>query len=166
MDIRPERNGDEDAIHALTQRAFSMVPYADGNEQDIIDKLREAGALFLSLVAEQDGVVVGQVTFSPVTVGETSENWFGLGPIAVNPDYQKQGIGAALVKDGLKRLQALSAHGCVVIGDPGFYSRFGFFADGSVTFGELEAQFVQKMVLNGPDVAGEVIYPPAFYPAT
>ena len=72
MIIRPERAGDIEAIRTLTQTAFETAPHADGTEHLIIDRLRAAGALTLSLVAEVDGAIVGHVAFSPVTVSDGS----------------------------------------------------------------------------------------------
>jgi len=88
--------------------------------------LRAAGALTISLVAEAGGKVVGHIAFSPVTISDGSLNWYGLGPISVLPAYQQQGIGKALMREGLLRLKALGANGCVLAGDPGYYERFSF----------------------------------------
>jgi putative acetyltransferase len=88
--------------------------------------LRAAGALTISLVAEAGGKVVGHIAFSPATIADGSLNWYGLGPISVLPAYQQQGIGKALMREGLLRLKAVGAKGCVLAGDPGYYERFGF----------------------------------------
>ena len=126
MIIRDERPEDVDAIRNLTARAFAGMPYSDGTESAIVDRLREAGTLTLSLVAAMDGAVVGHVAFSPVAISDGSKDWFGLGPISVEPQHQREGIGSALVDAGLSRLKALGARGCVLVGDPGYYGRFGF----------------------------------------
>ena len=118
MIVRPEQDGDIDAIRALTETAFKTAPHADGTEHLIIDRLRAAGALTLSLVAEVDGVVAGHVAFSPVTVSDGSAGWYGLGPISVDPSRQGEGIGGKLIREGLDRLKALGATGCVLLGDP------------------------------------------------
>jgi putative acetyltransferase len=88
--------------------------------------LRAANALTISLVAEVGGKVVGHIAFSPVTISDGSHNWYGLGPISVLPEFQKQGIGKSLIHEGLSLLKALGAKGCVLVGEPKYYERFGF----------------------------------------
>lgn len=138
------------------------MPYSDGSEPRIIDALREAGELTLSLVAEQDEKLLGQITFSPVSIDGVHGQWFGLGPVAVEPDKQGAGIGGALIREGLKRLQAGGAKGCVLVGDPNYYSRFGFQNNCGLTYGALDTNFVQKLVLAGPDRTGTLTYCDSF----
>lgn len=88
--------------------------------------MRAAGALTISLVAEIDGQVVGHIAFSPVTVSDGAAGWYGLGPVSVLPDYQKQGIGKALINEGLSLLKDMGSQGCALVGDPNYYKRFGF----------------------------------------
>ena len=126
MIIREETWSDVDAISDITKAAFENHPYSNNTEHFIITALRTADALTISLVAETDGKLVGHIAFSPVTFSGGSENWYGLGPISVKPDCQRQGIGTKLVKEGLHRLNGLGAEGCVLVGDPSFYERFGF----------------------------------------
>jgi putative acetyltransferase len=124
--IRPERAEDHAAICDVTKRAFAPMPYADGDEQELIDKLREAGALALSLVAEKDGVLVGQVTFSPAFAADGSSGWYALGPVSVEPELKHQGIGSQLIRAGITWLRQQDAAGCVLVGNPAYYNRFGF----------------------------------------
>lgn len=124
--IRPETPADQAAIHDLTRRAFAPMAYADGNEQDLIDRFRDAGALAVSLVAELDGVVVGQVTFTDAIAADGSPGWYALGPVAVEPDLQTRHIGSKLIEAGIAALRERDAAGCVLTGDPAYYSRFGF----------------------------------------
>lgn len=124
--IRPETAGDQVAIHDITKRAFAPMPYSDGDEPDLIDLLRDAGALAISLVAELDGAVIGQVTFTEALAADGSQGWYALGPVAVEPELQSQRIGAQLIEAGLDRLRARDAAGCVLVGNPAYYSRFGF----------------------------------------
>lgn len=124
--VRDETSADVAAIHDVTVAAFATLEVSNQTEQHIIAALRAAGALTVSLVAEVDGRVVGHIAFSPVTLSDGSEGWFGLGPVAVLPDYQRQGIGTALIEAGLSRLEALGAQGCCLVGYPDFYRRFGF----------------------------------------
>ena len=124
--IRPETPADHAAIHDITKRAFAPMVYADGNEQDLIGRFREAGALAISLVAEQDGAVVGQVTFTEAFAADGSPGWYALGPVAVEPALQNRHIGSSLIEAGLAKLRGRDAAGCVLVGDPAYYQRFGF----------------------------------------
>jgi len=126
MIIREEKSTDIDTISEITIAAFKTLAISCHTEQFIIAALRRADALTLSLVAEVDGKILGHIAFSPVTMSDGSLNWYGLGPISVLPGYQKQGIGKALMQEGLSRLKALGGNGCVLVGDPGYYQRFGF----------------------------------------
>ncbi len=126
MIIRNETNADFEAISKITATAFQTLAISNHTEQFITTALRRADALTLSLVAEIDGQVIGHIAFSPITISDGSLNWHGLGPISVLPEHQKKGIGKALVLEGLSRLKALGSNGCVLVGDPGYYQRFGF----------------------------------------
>ena len=85
MHIRQERRGDEVAIHDLTAVAFADYPHGDGSEPMIVKRLRDAGALHLSLVAEEAGEIHGHVAFSPITISGEDLGWLGLGPVSVLP---------------------------------------------------------------------------------
>jgi len=126
MIIRKETTSDFDAITEITIAAFKTLEVSNQTEQFIIKALRAAGARSLSLVAEIDGHVVGHIAFSPVTISDGSRGWYGLGPVSVLPDYQKQGIGKSLINEGLSQLKDMGAQGCALVGDPNFYKRFGF----------------------------------------
>jgi putative acetyltransferase len=126
MIIRNEKKSDIEAISEITIAAFRNCPYGDHTEQFIINALRTANALAVSLVAEIKGKVVGHIAFSPVTISGHSCDWYGLGPISVLPEHQKQGIGKSLVHEGLRLLKASGAKGCLLVGDPKYYERFGF----------------------------------------
>ena len=127
----------------------------------MIDQLRRDGDLTLSLVAEVDGQIVGHVAFSPATIGDASKDWFGLGPVAVSPDVQKQGIGQRLIKEGLAQLRAQGALGCLLTGDPNYYSRFGFVGDCGITYDGLDATFVQALAFEGSIPKGVGRFAPA-----
>lgn len=124
--IRDETCADIDAIEEITVAAFKDLEVSQQTEQYIIAELRAAGALAVSLMAEVDGRAVGHIAFSPVTISDGSEGWYGLGPVSVLPEYQRRGIGSALIAEGLARLRALGARGCCLVGHPGYYGRFGF----------------------------------------
>jgi putative acetyltransferase len=125
-DIRPETPADHAAIYDLTKRAFAPMPYAGGDEQDLINQLREAGALAISLVAELDGRIVGHIAFSPAFAADGSEGWYALGPVSAEPELKHQGIGSAIIKAGIAMLRERDAAGCVLVGSPAYYTRFGF----------------------------------------
>jgi putative acetyltransferase len=124
--IRSETDADVRAITEVTVAAFETLEISNHTEQFIIEALRAARALKVSLVAEVDGRVVGHIAFSPVTVSDGTKNWYGLGPVSVLPQYQRRGIGKALIQEGLRRLKKLSAKGCCLVGHPQYYKKFGF----------------------------------------
>ena len=124
--IRDETNADVEAITKVTVAAFETLEISDNTEQFIVMALRAANALAVSLVAELDGCVIGHVAFSPVTISDGTHNWYGLGPVSVLPTYHRQGIGTALIQEGLSRLKNLNAAGCCVVGHPDYYRKFGF----------------------------------------
>ena len=159
--IREERPGDEQAITALVDAAFRDAPHSDGTEAAIVERLRADGDLALSLVAAE-GSLVGHVAFSPVTLSDGTVRWYGLGPVAVSPRRQGEGIGTALVRQGLERLQAMEAGGCVVLGEPGHYGRFGFRHDPRLAFPGPPPEYFQRLVLDGEPPAGTVRYARAF----
>jgi putative acetyltransferase len=124
--IRSETGADVSAIAEVTVAGFKTLAISNHTEQFIIAALRAAKALKVSLVAELDGRVVGHVAFSPVRISDGSQNWYGLGPVSVLPEYQRQGIGKALIQEGLSILKDLNAQGCCLVGDPQYYRQFGF----------------------------------------
>jgi len=124
--IRSEKPTDVDAIEQVTIAAFDGKWYSDQTEHFVVARLREAGAMSVSLVAELDGKVVGHVAFSVVTINGIDPGWYGLGPVSISPELQKQGIGSKLIKEGLSVIKAKGAKGCVLEGDPAYYQRFGF----------------------------------------
>ncbi len=160
--IRPETGADHDAIEALTVAAFLNAPHTDHNEQLIVRDLRKAGALSLSLVAEQAGRVVGHLCFSPVTISDGSPHWYGLGPISVAPALHGKGLGSRLMEAGLAELKGMSAAGCVVLGDPGFYGRFGFVPEPRVTLPGVPPEYFMTRSFGAAMPSGEVRYHQAF----
>ena len=105
MLIRNEIEEDIEAISEVTIAAFQNLQISNKTEQFIIHALRKAGVLSISLVAEIEKQALGHIAFSPVTISDGSKNWYGLGPISVMPEYQKQGIGKTLVNEGLSLLK-------------------------------------------------------------
>jgi putative acetyltransferase len=124
--IRDETTADVGVITEVTVAAFATMEISGHTEQFIIEALRSAGALTLSLVAEVDGRVVGHIAFSAVAISDGTKNWYGLGPLSVLPDYQRRGIGKALIREGLSRLKQLGAKGCCLVGHPEYYKKCGF----------------------------------------
>ncbi len=124
--IRNETSADFEAITEVTIAAFRDLEISNHTEHFIIQALREAKALTVSLVAELDGRAVGHIAFSPVAISDGTRNWYGLGPVSVLPAHQRQGIGKALIEEGLLRLKALNAQGCCLVGHPAYYRKFGF----------------------------------------
>ena len=167
MEIRPERPDEVETIRGLTDAAFKGVPHGDETEAAIVDALRAAGALTLSLVAVEGGQIVGHAAFSPVTIDSVAGDgvaggWYGLGPVSVWPARQRGGFGQALIRDGLRRLADLPAAGCVVLGDPGYYGRFGFESDPELFYADVPPGYFQRLVLSGPAPKGEVRYHAGF----
>lgn len=163
MIIRPENPADIAAIRGVTISAFKDHPHSDETEHLVVDRLRQAGALSISLVCEVDGLVVGHIAFSPVALSDGSKNWFGLGPISVSPAFQGQGIGGALIHRGLDMLRAQPAAGCVVMGDPDFYRKFGFRNDPRFALHDCAPQYFLALPLSSDGASGMVSYHGAFY---
>ena len=162
MIIRKETESDIEAITEVTKAAFENHPYSQNTEQFIISALRAAEALTLSLVAEMDGQIVGHIAFSPVTISDGSRNWYGIGPLSVLPDFQKQGIGKALVQEGLSMLKASGAKGCVLVGDPDYYRRFGFKNCPELTLEGVPPKNFLALPFDKHSTQGSVVFHPAF----
>src|SRR6478609_9630018 len=141
MQIRLECPEDTDTIRSLTTAAFKDMLHSSQTEAAIIEALRKAGVLTVSLVAIMDGEIVGHVAFSPVKVSGTAKGWYGLGPVSIWPNQQRKGLGQALIRDGLDRLRRLNAQGCVVLGAPAYYSRFGFMSDPELRYGDVPPEY-------------------------
>jgi predicted N-acetyltransferase YhbS len=135
--IRSEQAADTGRIAEVTKLAFREAAHTCGREHAIVEGLRAAGALALSLVAVSELGIVGHVAASPVTVSEATGDWFGIGPISVLPGCQRQGIGSRLMEAALSQLRARGARGCVLVGDPRFYARFGFQSDATLVVPEV-----------------------------
>lgn len=162
MLIRPETAADTAAIAGVIARAFGNAPHSSHTEQYIVRELRAAGTLAVSLVAERGNKVVGHVAFSPVTIGSDAQHWYGLGPLAVEPGLQSQGIGAALVRAGLAQLRKLSAAGCVVLGEPAYYRRFGFKVVPGLFYPGPPPEYFMAQSFTGEVPQGAVAYHAAF----
>lgn len=160
--IRDERQDDVDAISAITIAAFATLAVSEHTEQYVIAALRKAGALTLSLVAELDGRRVGHIAFSPITISDGTPGWYGLGPISVLPEYQRQGIGKALMHEGLTRLKALGARGCCLVGHPDYYVKFGFKNPAGLAMEGVPTEVFFALAFDGSMPQGKVTFHEGF----
>lgn len=160
--IRNEAPPDVAAIGKVTIAAFLDAPHGSGTEQFIVDALRRSGQLSVSLVADDDGEVIGHVAVSPVTVSDGATGWYGLGPISVAPGRQGRGVGTRLMQQALTELRRSGAVGCVVLGDPAYYARFGFNAEPSLVLPDAPPEYFQAIVFRGALPSGTVSYHASF----
>lgn len=162
MRIRKESPSDAAAIEAVTIAAFQGAAHTSHTEQFIVRALRDSGQLTVSVVAEDNGAIIGHVAVSPVAISCGTTGWYGLGPISVAPERQGHGIGAQLMEHALTELRTLGAAGCVVLGEPNYYSRFGFNAEPSLTLPDVPTEYFQAISLNGSVPSGTVSYHDSF----
>lgn len=160
--IRKEASTDVAAIEAVTVAAFQNAAHTSHTEQFIIAALRKAGQLSVSLVADDSGAIIGHVAVSPVTISDGTTGWVGLGPISVAPAYQGNGVGVQLMEQAIAELRALGASGCVVLGEPGYYSRFGFKAEPLLVLPEVPPEYFQAVLFSGSLPSGVVSYHESF----
>jgi putative acetyltransferase len=165
--IRDQTTDDFAAVHELVIAAFKTLPIACGREQFVMDALWTSGAATVALVAEDSGAagadaIVGQAAFSKATVGGQDVGWHGCGPVSVPPKRHKQGIGSALMRAGLNRLRALGSKGCVVVGDPNYYPRFGFANTDAMFEPGVPPEVFMAICFAGAMPKGEVKFDEAF----
>lgn len=162
MIVRPEQPGDVTAIAAVTAGAFAGAAHSDGSEPAIVERLRAAGALAVSLVALDDEAIIGHIAFSPVTFSSGESDWYALGPVSVSPEHQGRGIGTQLIRDGLKAIKDVHAGGCVLLGEPAYYSRFGFLSGAGLTCPGLPPEYLMALPLRGQVPSGILSFHAAF----
>ncbi|OGM50751.1 GCN5-related N-acetyltransferase (GNAT) domain protein [Aspergillus bombycis] len=162
--IRPETQTDALSIDEIISTAFLNAEHTDHNEQFIVRGLREANQLSISLVAEDEAThtIAGHVAVSPVKVSDGSENWYGLGPVAVSPEYQGKGIGSMLIERVMEGLQTRHAAGCVVLGNPKYYTRFGFKVEPCLQLPGVPPEYFMALTWRTPTPTGTVSYHEAF----
>lgn len=160
--IRAEVATDADAIGLLTQLAFAPLVHSSGTEQFIVAALRRADRLAISLVATSGLELIGHVAISPVILSTKESGWYGLGPLSVHPRWQKQGVGSALVHAALARMRELQIRGCVVLGDPVYYARFGFKTWPGFSLPDVPAEYFQALPFGFDVPRAEVSYHAAF----
>lgn len=162
IEIRSETGVDAGAITDVTVAAFKTLEVSNHTEQFIVTALRAAKALAVSLVAEVDGRVIGHIAFSPVTMSDGTRNWYGLGPVSVLPEYQRQGIGKALIEEGLVRLKHMNAQGCCLVGHPEYYKKFGFKNMPGLVVEGVPQEFFFALSFDGHVPQGTVTFHDAF----
>ena len=166
IQLRHETPNDIAAIEAVTIAAFANAPHTSHTEQFIVRALRDSGELALSLVAEDQGQVIGHVALSPVAItdghGHKAKGWYGLGPISVLPQRQGQGIGARLMEQALTELRDMQAAGCVLLGEPAYYARFGFQAHAGLQLPGVPPGYFMALAFHRPVPEGIAQYSDAF----
>lgn len=162
MWLRAEGPADLAAIHALIEAAFAGAAHASGTEARIVDALRADDALSVSMVADLDGAVIGHAAMSPVRIDGRDIGWHGLGPVAVAPAHQGHGVGFALVQAALTELRMAGSRGCVVLGEPAYYGRFGFGHVAGLLYPPAPAEYFMALAFGQDMARGEVAYHRAF----
>ncbi|VUD64816.1 hypothetical protein TDB9533_03409 [Thalassocella blandensis] len=177
--IREAVDSDSPGIEQTLQQAFNDHPHSSNNEHKIVSALRQQQQLSLMLVAvdtaSDAAPLVGCVAFSPVTImldshGVAEEmphaRWCALGPVAVRPDQQREGIGSKLIQMGLYQMKQRAFDGCVLVGEPAFYRRFGFLQHSGLVFPGLPAEYFHSLLWRGEQPQGTVKYAAAFSEVT
>jgi putative acetyltransferase len=162
INIRLEKSSDVQNIHKVTVAAFLDAPHTDHTEQFIVKALRDSDALTISLVAEDSAQIFGHVALSPVTISDGSNDWYGLGPISVIPNEQGKGVGSKLMNAALAELKNIKANGCVLLGDPNYYHRFGFEPIDGLVLPDVPPEYFQALLLKGTHPKGTVTYHESF----
>jgi len=160
--IRNESPDGIASISCVTEEAFKTLEISNHTEHFIINALRAAGALTISLVAETDGNVIGHIAFSPVAMSDGTSDWYGLGPVSVLPGYQHQGVGKALIKEGLSRLNGINAKGVCLVGHPEYYRKFGFKNVTDLVHEGVPVEVFFVLSFDGDIPRGEVTFHDAF----
>jgi predicted N-acetyltransferase YhbS len=160
--LRNEQDHDIDAIFELTRAAFLAEEHSSHTEQFIVNALRRSGQLTLSIVALDGERLLGHIAASPVLISTGAAGWHGIGPVSVHPERQGQGIGSLLMKQALTALRELGSQGCVVLGDPGYYARFGFQPQPGLILPGVPAEYFMAQSFGAPLPSGKVSYHPAF----
>jgi putative acetyltransferase len=163
MTIRNEQTGDEHEINQIIVAAFADHPHSNQREGHLVKTLRDGAALTLSLVAAENDQLAAHIAFSSVQIDGASQGWHGLGPVAVRPELQRRGIGSALINAGLERLRKVGSRGCVLLGEPGFYQRFGFRTDPRLRLDGVPPEFFLILPFQNVIPEGRVDYHPAFF---
>jgi putative acetyltransferase len=164
--IRSEAPDDGPAIAAVTVAAFRNAAHSSHTEQFIVSALRKAGQLSVALVAELQGEIIGHVAVSSVHLSDGTVGWFGIGPISVLPRLQNRGVGSQLMRSALQILKEQGAAGCVLLGEPKFYQRFGFRAEPDIRLPDVPPEHFLALSFGLTLPRGTVSYHEGFYRCT
>lgn len=166
--IRCEQAGDEQKVYEVVKRAFAGAEHTDGGEQDLVVRLRKSKAYLpeLALAAEMAGQIVGYILFTKISVGEREE--LALAPLAVLPEFQRRGIGGALIREGHRIAKTMGFEYCVVLGSAAYYPRFGYrpaHIFGILPPFEVPSENFMALNLRGKETPcpGTVTYAPEFF---
>ena len=126
IEIRKEQKSDYEEVYNVVKTAFEKAKESDGNEQDLVVALRKSSNFIpeLSLVAKKDNKIVGYILFTKIQIGKFEE--LALAPLAVLPEYQRQGVGSKLIEEGHKIAKEMGYHYVVVLGSDKYYPKFGY----------------------------------------
>lgn len=167
MIIRTEQQADYNSVYQVVKSAFKTAEQSDGNEQDLVNALRQSNAFIpeLSLVAEINEKIVGHIMFTRLQIG--SHTALALAPLSVLPEYQRQGIGTSLILEGHKTAQILGYSYSVVLGSEKYYPRLGYLPAGKFgiqpCFEVPDKNFMAyKLHENAPIISGIVKYAEEF----
>ena len=168
--LRPECPADHAAIHELVRLAFAQAEHSDGDEHHLVDRLRRSQEYLpeLSLVAEEDGQLVGHIMFTRLSIDGVAA--LALAPVSVLPTHQGKGLGSALIRHGHAVARDLGWHFVVVLGHAGYYPRFGYKPASLFgirpPFDVPDDVFMAVNLGSGPDLLpGLASYSPAFFAA-
>lgn len=160
LEIRQESKNDYDEVYNVVKKAFETAEHSDGNEHDLVDALRKSNSFIpeLSLVAIEDSKIVGHILFTKIKIGKSEE--LALAPLAVLPEYQKQGIGSKLIEEGHKIAKNLGYHYSIVLGSENYYPKFSYIP--AINYGikapfEVEDKNFMAIKLNDPKLKIEGI---------
>lgn len=168
MLIRQETSNDHNIVYNLIRDAFDGAEHSDGTEQDLVEALRKNKEAFipeLSLVAEDNGVITGHILFTKMQVGD--DTVLALAPLSVKPEYQRQGIGMALIQEGHRIAAALGYGYCVVLGSEIYYPKTGYqpAEDFSIEIPEgipSQNYMAVQLLPHAKPIHGKVTYAPEF----
>ena len=165
MNIRKFKNNDLEPVKSLLLKAFHNHPHGNPEtgvvEHFIVEKLVQDNADICSMVACDNDEIIGFITYSQVKINESDLNWVGLGPVAVLPEYQKQGVGKTLIEETLNSVKD-KFNGCVVMGDPQYYMNFGFEVIEGLFFDGVPQEYFLSKVFKDNAPLGNVQYNKAF----
>lgn len=162
LTIRPEQAADIDRITQIIEAAFKGHPHGDSKEHLLVSELRSNHALSISLVAEVDENMVGHIAFSEITIDGVFDSWYGLAPVSVDPEYQNRGVGSRLIERGLAEVKNLGAKGCVLVGEPAYYKKFGFKQQDKLSYEGVPEEYFLVQSFGEEIPAGQVKYHPLF----